>query len=504
MWQNILEGISIAFTFWPIVAALSGLVMGVVVGALPGLTASITVAILLPFTFFMDVTVGIGFLLGVYKGAVYGAAIPAILLNTPGTPAAAATSQDGYALTQQGQSRRALYMSLYASISGDLFATIVLIAVAGVLASIAVKFSAPEYAVLFLASLVLIATVSGKDLTKGLLSACAGALIGCVGLDSMTAVQRFTFDIPQLLSGIPLVPLIIGMFALSEILVQVLNPPTLKQTELIRDAGPKLSGREFREQVPNLFRSSSIGTFIGALPGLGAEIACWVAYGIAKQRSKTPERFGSGAIEGVAAAESGANATVPATLIPMLVFGIPGDVVTAVLIGAFIAQGINPGPLLFTTSGSVIYALFTLLILTNIALFFVGKAAIRSFSLVIRVPNNVLMASILTLAVAGVYSLNSDPYDVVILIVGGIAGLLMRSVGIPIPPFIIAVLLAPQLELTVRQSLALSDGHLSIFLTRPISATLIFLFTASLAFVVWKKCNARRALRAAGKAPPGP
>jgi len=496
MSADLITGILEALSLWPLAAALGGLVMGVIVGAIPGLTASITVAILLPFTFFMPPTVGIGFLLGIYKGAVYGGSIPAILLNTPGTPAAAATSLDGYALTRKGQARRALQLSLYASVFGDLFATMVLIGVAAPLAAVALKFSAPEYAVLFLASLVLIATVSGKDLTKGILSAGAGALIGCIGLDAMTSTQRFIFDVPELLGGVPLVPLIIGMFALSEVLIQVARPPALDLSAAgVQTTGPSLSRSDFMKQIKNLFRSTSIGTFIGALPGLGAEIACWVAYGISRQRSKTPDEFGSGSLEGVAAAESGANATVPATLIPMLIFGIPGDVVTAVLIGAFIAQGITPGPLLFSAHGSVIYALFALLVLTNVALIFVGKVAIRSFSLVIRIPNALLMSCILVVSLAAAYSINSDPYDVVVMVMGGIAGILMRGASIPIPPFIIAVLLAPQLELTVRQSLALSDGDPSIFLTRPISGSLLVLFVAFFTYIIWKFLSAPKASR---------
>jgi putative tricarboxylic transport membrane protein len=486
MSSDLITGILQGLTLWPILAALGGLLMGVIVGAIPGLTASITVAILLPFTFFVPPTVGIGFLLGIYKGAVYGGSIPAILLNTPGTPAAAATSLDGFAMTTQGEGKRALQMSLYASVFGDLLSTIVLLCVAAPLAALAIQFSAPEYAVLFLASLVLIATVSGGDQIKGILSAAAGALVGCIGLDSLTSAQRFVFDIPQLLGGIPLVPLIIGMFALSEVLLQIAIPTATALTGEVRNVGPSLRRSELVKQTPTLFRSTAIGTFIGALPGLGAEIACWVAYGIAKQRSKNPEKFGHGALEGIAAAESGANATVPATLIPMLIFGIPGDVVTAVLLGAFIAQGITPGPLLFSNHGAVIYALFTLLVLTNLALIFVGKIAIRSFSMVVRIPNALLMSCIVVISLAGAYSINSDPYDVVTMLIGGVAGLLMRSVSIPIPPFIIAVLLAPQLEKTLRQALSLSDGSLLIFITRPISAFFLAILVISAAYIAWK------------------
>lgn len=486
--------------FMPVVAALGGLVLGVVIGAIPGLTASIVVAILLPLTFFLPPVVGIGFLLGVYKGAVYGGSIPAILINTPGTPAAAATSLDGFAMTQKGQAKQALQMSLVSSVFGDLFATIVLLSVAAPLAAVAIKFSAPEYAVLFLVSLVLIATVSAGDPLKGLISALAGAVVGTVGLDSLTVEQRFVFDVPELLGGIPLVPLIVGMFALSEVLVQITSGDGGVNAQVGRTEGPSLKRGQALKQLPTLFRSTSIGTFIGALPGLGAEIACWVSYGISKQRSKQPEQYGKGSLEGIAAAESSTNATVPATLIPMLIFGIPGDVVTAVLLGAFIAQGITPGPLLFTNHAPLVYSLFALLVFTNIALIFVGLLAIRSFAVVVRVPPALLMPAVVVVvvAVAGAYSIGSDPYDVVVMLVGGVLGFAMRLGRIPVPPFIIAVLLAPQFEKMLRQSLSLSNGDFMIFLSRPISGTLLVSFLILLLFLlgksVWKRKRALNAM----------
>lgn len=481
-----------------ILAALGGLVLGVIVGAVPGLTASIAVAILLPLTFFVPATVGIGFLLGVYKGAVYGGSLPAILINTPGTPAAAATAMDGFALTQQGKAKKALHMALFASLFGDLFATIVLLSVAAPLAAVAIKFSAPEYAVLFLASLVLIGTVSAGDPLKGLISALVGAMVGCIGLDSLTASQRFVFGVPELLGGVPLVPLIVGMFALSEVLIQITSPISGPNAQLSRTVGPSLQRKEAFKQLPTLFRSTSIGTFIGALPGLGAEIACWVAYGIAKQRSKNPEEFGKGSLEGIAAAESGANATVPATLIPMLIFGIPGDVVTAVLIGAFIAQGVTPGPLLFTNHASLVYGLFMLLVFTNIALIFVGLLSIRSFGPVVRIPSSLLMPAVVVVAVAGAYSIGSDPYDVVVMLVGGVMGYIMRLNGVPIPPFIIAVLLAPQFEKMLRQSLSLSNGDFMIFITRPISGSLLAVFLLFALLLVGKSVWLKRRTPASG------
>jgi putative tricarboxylic transport membrane protein len=480
MIENMLSGFSILLDGWPVLAALLGLTLGIVVGAVPGLTATMTIAILMPFTFFLPAAVSIGFLLGIYKGAVYGGSIPAILINIPGTAAAAATCLDGATMAKKGEAKKALQISLYASVIGDLTATVVLIAVAAPLAAIAVKFSAPEYTLLFVFSLTLIAMVSGPNAMKGLLSAGVGGLIGCVGMDPASGVQRYIFGITDFLGGIPLVPLLIGMFALAEVLDRVSKPFLMPGASIQKTQGPPLSRTEFKKCIPTIFRSSAIGTVIGALPGLGAEIACWIAYGIAKKRSKHPEEFGKGSAEGVAAAESSNNATVPATLVPMLVFGIPGDVVTAVLLGAFISQGLTPGPLLFINHGPVIYALYALLIITNIALVFLGLVAIRGFSKILALPQSYVFACVTILAVAGSYAINSNFFDVSIMFIGGIAGFIMRRCGIPVAPFIIALLLTPLLENNFRQALAMSDGSLLIFVQRPIAASLLafFLFIA--------------------------
>lgn len=490
MIDNILAGFAVLLDGWPVVAALAGLALGVVVGAVPGLTATMTIAILMPFTFFLPPAVSIGFLLGIYKGAVYGGSIPAILINTPGTAAAAATCLDGATMAKNGQAKKALQISLYASVVGDLISTIILIAVAAPLAAIAVKFSAPEYTLLFIFSLTLIAGVSGPNPLKGLLSAGIGALIGCVGMDPASGVQRYVFGVTDFLGGIPLVPLLIGMFALAEVLDRVSKPVHLQATPIQRAEGPALTGKEFRQCLPTIFRSTGIGTIIGALPGLGAEIACWIAYGIAKKRSKQPEKFGKGSHEGLAAAESSNNACVPGDLIPMLVFGIPGDVVTAVLLGAFIAQGLTPGPLLFVNHGPVIYALYAILIITNIALIFFGLVAIRGFSKILALPQLYVFACVTVLAVAGAYAINSDFFDVTIMFIGGIAGFIMRRTGIPVAPFIISMLLTPMLENNFRQTLAMSDGSLGIFVERPISAGLLVFF-AFIAFMLYRGAKKR-------------
>lgn len=491
--ENFLAGLAILADPTAVMATLGGLVLGITVGAIPGLTATMTIAVLMPLTFFMPPAVGIGFLLGIYKGAVYGGSIPAVLINTPGTAAAAATSLDGYALAKQGRGRAALEMSLFASAVGDLGATMILIMIAAPLAYMAVKFSSPEYTLLFFLSLCIIASVSGESALKGLMSAALGGLLACIGLDPLSASQRFTFGVTDLMSGISLVPLLIGTFALSEVLIQ--SERSIGQSAKFagESSGERLRWREFKESLPAIFRSTGIGTFIGALPGLGAEIACWIGYGSARRISRHPERFGRGSLEGVAAAESGNNACVPATLIPMLAFGIPGDVVTAILLGAFIAQGLTPGPLLFINNGDLIYALYALLIISNIAMVLFGLGAIRVFVRIAAMPRGLILPCVVVLCFAGSYAVNSSSYDMIVMLIGGIGGYAMRKTGVPLPPMIISLLLTPSLENNLRQSLEFSNNSLSIFISRPISAALLALMIFAIGFYGWRQLKFRKA-----------
>lgn len=486
MLENLLQGFALLANTWTIAAAATGLTVGIIIGAIPGLTTTMGVAILVPFTFFIPPTIGIPFLLGVYKGGIFGGSITAITIATPGTAAAAATVLDGYALASRGQARKALQASLYAVVFGDLFATMVLIAAAGPLAAMALKFSSPDFTMLLAFSLTMVAAVSGRSLLKGLFAAALGILIGCVGLDPMAGSARFTFGSTELEGGISLIPMLIGLFAISEILIQA-------EARLPRIAAVGVDGREeslppreFFRMWPTLLRSSSIGAFLGALPGLGAEIACWISYGVAKRFSKKPQEYGKGSLEGVAAAESAANAVCPAALIPMLVFAIPGDTVTAVLIGAFMAHGLNPGPLLFEKHGEIIYGLFAVLIVSNLLLLLIGRVAIRWLRNVAAVPNEVLMPIVAALCFAGAYAINSSTFDVMVALVAGIVGYAMRKIDLPVPPVVIALLLAPTLEQNLRQSLAFSDGSLAIFVTRPIALTFLTLTLVSVAAIVYR------------------
>nr|WP_284041264.1 tripartite tricarboxylate transporter permease [Halomonas olivaria] len=473
---------------WTFLALSAGLAGGILIGALPGLTATMAVAVLAPFTFFMDATIGIPFLLGIYKGAIYGGSIPAILVNTPGTAAAAATAKDGYALTQQGKSRKALELSLYSSVAADFIATLLLIVVAIPLASIAIRFGSPEFALLYLIALTMIATVSGESFLKGMIAAGLGLLVACVGLDPMTGYQRFTFGNTDLLAGVSLIPLLIGMFALSEILMQLTQPPSAedRKTTAAEHGGEPLSWTEFWALRPTILRSTTLGAFLGSLPGLGAEISCWIAYGVARGRSREPEKFGNGSLEGLAAAESGNNAVVPAALIPMTIFGIPGDTITAVLIGALMAQGMMPGPLMIQQNPGFLFGMFLVLLVTNMLLLGFGLLAIRWLKQVTRIPPTVLYPCVMLLCLCGAYAVNSSTFDLLILVMGGGLGYVMRRTGFPVAPLIIGLLLGPGFESALRQSLVFSNGSLTIFWSRPGSLILLILLALVIVVMAWR------------------
>jgi putative tricarboxylic transport membrane protein len=473
-----------------LLAIVCGLLVGIGVGALPGLSATMAVALLSPFTFFMPPQIGIPFLLGLFKAAIYAGSIPAITINTPGTAAAAATTLDGHALATQGQARKALEMSLYASVIGDLLATFVLILLAGWLATVALRFGPPEFVMLYALALITITSVSGRSAAKAVLSTSIGLLVACVGLDPMSGAQRYTFGSSDLLGGVSLIPVLIGLFALSEVMVQAEQPLRRMAALALDGRTPGVTRQELRAVLPTILRSSGIGTAIGVLPGIGAEISCWLAYGAARRRSAHPERYGRGSLEGVAAAESGNNAAVPACLIPMTVFGIPGDTVTAVLLGAFIAQGLTPGPLLFQNHGPLVYSLFAALLISNVLLLVIGYLGIRWFRRITDVPPAVLYPVVVALCLAGSFAVNSSLWDVGLTLFAGVAGYLMRKVGLPAAPLVIAMLVAPGLENALRQSLTLSGGTPAIFVTRPISAGLLLLILLGISLFLWRQRGA--------------
>ena len=464
---EILQQALFIFATWQNVLLLAlGVFIGTFVGAVPGMTTPMAVALTLPFTFTLSPVSGILLLLGVYKGGIYGGSITAILINAPGTPAASCTVLDGCPLARRGEARRALDIALYASCIADFMSNLALILCAGFLASLALAFGSPEVFTLILFSLTIIASVSGDQLLKGLGSAAFGLILAIVGLDLVYGTNRFIFGEVELMSGLNFIPVLIGLFALPEIIA------FYGRVEVAREHNP-LAGRgagldDLRKTFKTIIRGSAIGVILGAIPGIGGAPAAFLSYSEAKRTSKNGDNFGNGEIEGVAAAESGNNGTAGATLIPLLALGIPGDITTAIILGAFMIHGLRPGPLLFQDNLSLIYALFIGIMLSSLYLFAIGKFSIRLISRIADIPHRILFPIVLTLCVFGAYAVNNTVFDIGVMFVMGLFGFMMLKLKIPAAPFLIAFILGPMLEDNFRQSLLMSRGSWSIFFSSPI------------------------------------
>ena len=477
---EILQQALFIFATWQNVLLLAlGVFIGTFVGAVPGMTTPMAVALTLPFTFTLSPVSGILLLLGVYKGGIYGGSITAILINAPGTPAASCTVLDGYPLARRGEARRALDIALYASCIADFMSNLALILCAGFLASLALAFGSPEVFTLILFSLTIIASVSGDQLLKGLGSAAFGLILAIVGLDLVYGTNRFIFGEVELMSGLNFIPVLIGLFALPEIIA------FYGRVEVAREHNP-LAGRgagldDLRKTLKTIIRGSAIGVILGAIPGIGGAPAAFLSYSEAKRTSKNGDNFGNGEIEGVAAAESGNNGTAGATLIPLLALGIPGDITTAIILGAFMIHGLRPGPLLFQDNLSLIYALFIGIMLSSLYLFAIGKFSIRLISRIADIPHRILFPIVLTLCVFGAYAVNNTVFDIGVMFVMGLFGFMMLKLKIPAAPFLIAFILGPMLEDNFRQSLLMSRGSWTIFFSSPIcwffwSLIVVFVF----------------------------
>lgn len=493
--DDILQAFGLFLTLENVMVVGIGVVVGTIIGAIPGMTTPMGVALCLPFTFSMQPVTGILLLLGVYKGGLYGGSITAILIKTPGTPAASCTVLDGYPLTQKGQARKALTIALYSSCAADMVSNISLILFAGVLAGFALRFGPPEFFTLILFSLTIIAGVSGPSLSKGILSACLGLLLATVGLDLLYGTERFIFGDYRLMGGLNFIPVLIGLFALPEILdraskiARPIGGP--KQT-----LGPPASWADFRSVLKTTVRGSFIGVILGAIPGIGGAPAAFLSYSEARRTSKDPGSFGKGNIEGVAAAESGNNGVAGATMIPLLALGVPGDVITAVILGAFMIHGLRPGPILFEQNLPMIYALFMGIMLSSIYLLVVGKVAIRFFSQVALVPNRILYPLVFVLCVYGAYAVNNNLFDVFIMLLMGLVGYTMLRLDVPVAPFLIAFVLGPLLEDNFRQSLLIADGDNMIFFRNAICITFWCLTVLSLFVLIRSRILAARSGKA--------
>jgi len=497
MLDTLATSFAIFATFDNAIALLIGVVVGTVVGAIPGMTTPMAVALALPFTFTLPPVTGILLLLGVYKGGIYGGSITAILINTPGTPAASCTVLDGYPLAQKGEARRALDIALYSSCVADMISNISLILFAGFLAEFALRFGSQELFTLIVFSLTIIAGVSGQQLLKGFGAACFGLLLATVGLDLIYGTNRFVFGQVNLMSGLTFIPVLIGLFALPEI-INYFVTSTKNAVVKSKLAGTGASFADFKRCLKSIVRGSFIGVILGAIPGIGGAPAAFMSYSEARRTSKEPDKFGTGELEGVAAAESGNNGVAGATMIPLLALGIPGDVITAIILGAFMIHGLRPGPLMFQDNISLIYALFMGIMLSSFYLLIVGKLSIRAISRIADIPRERLFPIVLVLCVFGAYAVNNTIFDIGIMFLMGALGFLMLKLSIPAAPFLIAFILGPLLEDNFRQSLLISKGSYAIFFSSGICWFFWILTTLSVVFLIWQHTKSNNRIPLSG------
>ena len=478
-WGYDMDAILSVFRIEILVPWLLAMVLGIFVGAMPGLTATMAVALIVPLTFHTPPIVGLAMILGVSFTAIFAGDIPATFLRVPGTPASGAAVLDGYEMNKQGKGPLAIALDLSCSTLGGTIGVLILITISPILATFALQFTHFEYFWLALLGLSMSAVITKGSTMKGLISMTGGLILSTIGLDIITGYPRFSFGHTYLMSGINFIPVMIGLFGISEVLrsISVTSHDQLGDAAIISNvkadfrSGGKIMGRNKRL----ILQSSVIGTLIGALPGAGADIAAWVAYGMAKKTSKTPEKFGTGSEEGVIAPTTANNAALGGTWIPALVFGIPGDSITAIVLGAMMMYGLKPGPLVFQGSRDLVNQIFTVAVISQFFLLVLGYLGIRAFTWFFKFPRNVVLAGITIFSIIGAYALRSSTFDVGLVLIFGILGYLMERVTIPLPPFILGLILGPMIEENLRIGLVKTSGNFWPFFNRPISAFFAFL-----------------------------
>ncbi|WP_251319686.1 tripartite tricarboxylate transporter permease [Flintibacter muris] len=493
MLQHIIPATGLLFTLENILWINIGVFIGSVFAAIPGLSVILCVILFLPVTYSMSAIPGMMFLLGIYCAGGYGGSVSAILINTPGTPHAAATMLDGHPLSERGRTKAALKIALYASTFGGVFSALMLLFLGPQVAKIAAQLGTAEYFMVCVFGLTIIAGVSGKSMIKGLISACLGLLISCVGSDPMTSYDRFTFGIPRLYLGLDLAICLIGLFALVEIMAKAerrLDRLNLDATQ-IKDDGV-ITKAEYKRMARPVLLSSIIGVLVGIIPGTGASEASWFSYNTAKNMSKHPEEFGHGSVEGIAAAESANNAVTGATLIPLLTLGIPGDGTVAIMLSALMINGLNPGLSLFTTQGDIMYAIMLGLILVNIFMCLQGKFLTTLFAKVVSIPQEILTPIIVIFCFAGAYSVNGNYFDVGVALIFGILSWVLRKLELPPVPILLGLVLGSMTETNFRRALLISNGNPGIFFSSVYCIIFLVLIVAAVGTIVRGKMKERK------------
>jgi putative tricarboxylic transport membrane protein len=482
------------FQFDNFLAIVIGTVAGVVIGALPGISTSIGIAILLPLTFGMQPLVALGMIAGIYNGSMYGGAIPAILLGIPGTPAAICTVFDGYPMAKQGRATEALKVACYASAIGGLTSSLSLIVLAPPLAAVTLLFGPSEIFWVAILGLASVAVLLGDDIIKGLLSACVGLLISTVGVEHITGVERFTFDELELFSGFDLVAILVGLYALPRVLMmaeEAIQAGVDNVAEQIRNE--KLGFLGVLKFWKTLTRGSIIGIIIGILPGAGGSVAAFMGYNEVKRTSPDPESFGKGNPHGVAASECANNAEHGGALIPALTLGVPGNAVCALILGGLLVHGLQPGPALFRDNPDIVFGFMIQMVLTSIFIFFFGGViANRLFAQLLRLPQVILAPMIVTLMAVGIYSINNSFFDLYVLLGFGLAGYFMEKLHFPLAPAVLGLVLGEMAEANLHISLSVAHGDWTFLFSRGLSQVIIVLVAATVLYPIYQWYKARR------------
>lgn len=474
------------FNLESLVFIVLGVFIGILFGAIPGMSANLGVTVFLPFTFTLGTVPALLMLCGIFYGANFGGSISAILINTPGTNGACATLLDGYPLARKGHPLKALDMALVASTFGGLVSALALLFFSPQISKVAMKFGAPEYFALALFGLSIIASVSGKSILKGLVSGALGMWLASVGIDGVSGVTRFTFGNVTMFKGINMIAVLLGVYAIAQMIARVNGTEqggaaaSLEGTDRKKD---RLTRKEAMAMVPTMAKSSIIGTIIGAIPGTGSAIAAYISYNEAKRKAKPDEHFGEGELKGIAAPESGNNGATASCLIPLLTLGIPGDAVAATLMGAFTMHGLVVGPKLFETSGPLVYAIMIGSVLAQLIMFLQGRYLMPIFVKITHIPQNLLTALLMVVCCAGAFAIANSAFEVYIMLIFGVVAYFLNKLGFPAVPIVLGMVLGPIAESNLRNALALSGGSWLIFVQRPICLAFIVL-TFVLVFVL--------------------
>ena len=487
-----LESLGGLITSSALLYMMAGTLLGLIFGAIPGLTATLAVVILIPLTYSLDTVSGVAMLIGAYMGGISGGFVAAIMLNMPGTPSSITTTFDGFPLAQQGKAGKALGVGNTSNLVGSFIGWVFLLCLAPLLSKVALSFSAFEYTVALIFGFTAVIALSGESPMKGLIAALLGLTLTLVGYDTLTGMPRATFGIGMLRGGISYMAVMIGVYVIAEVFTQV---EEIVKTFIV----PKqeihhihMTLQEFKESIPNFIRSGLIGTFIGILPGIGGAFANFVTYDQAKKASKDPDSFGKGNIQGIVASETGNNAVIGGALIPFISLGIPGDVVTAALLGGLMIQGINPGPLFAQEHPDVVYVIYNAVLLSAVLCFvFMQLIGIRLFPKALRIPKYVLLPVVLIMALVGTYNMNFSVNDVWFAVIFGAVGYLMDKAKVPKSPMVIAMILGTNFETYLRTALTISNGSVIPFFTRPACIVLDCIIVATLAVPVIMKQRKR-------------